>query len=220
LKKVGGLGYLSYKRNQGSNKEPRRGIMSKKTMALAMAASIFGACGCSAEKAETVRATAEPGKILVAYYSYSGNTRFAAERIQKATGGELFEIKPVIAYPADYNACVEQAKKEINAGTKPELAEKVKDFNQYEVIFVGTPNWWSTMAPPVLSFLSSYDFSGKVIIPFVTHGGGGMARCEKDMQKACPKASFGKGGAFSGGSIKSSEAALAKWVNEVITIKK
>ena len=194
--------------------------MKNGTMALAMAASIFGACGCSAEGANPVKATAAPGKVLIAYYSYSGNTRFAAEQIQKATGGTLFEIKPVKPYPADYNACVELAKREINAGVKPELAEKVKEFDKYDVIFVGTPNWWSTMAPPVLTFLSSYDFNGKTIIPFVTHGGGGMARCESDMRKACPKAAFGKGGAFSGRSIKEAGTALARWVDEVVTVKK
>lgn len=194
--------------------------MKNGTMALAMAASIFGACGCSAAEQEIVKAAAEPGKILVAYYSYSGNTRFAAEQIQKDTGGTLFEIKPVKPYPADYNACVELAKREINAGVKPELAEKVKEFDKYDVIFVGTPNWWSTMAPPVLTFLSSYDFSGKTIIPFVTRGGGGMARCESDMRKACPKAVFGKGGAFSGRSIKEAGTALARWVDEVVTVKK
>ncbi len=195
--------------------------MKKRTMVLAMAASMFGLCGCSAEdQVSTQKATAESGKILVAYYSYSGNTRYAAEQIQKATGGDLFEIKPVKAYPADYNACVDQAKKEINAGFKPELADKVKEFAQYEVIFVGTPNWWSTMAPPVAAFLAGYDFSGKIVIPFVTHGGGGMARCEKDMQKACSKAIFGKGGAFTGRNIRNSGDAIANWVNEVITIKK
>lgn len=194
--------------------------MKKRTAALAMAASIFGACGGLAEEQNTVKAAAEPGKVLIAYYSYSGNTRFAAEQIRKAAGGDIFEIKPVKAYPADYNACVSQAKKEINAGFKPELAEKVKAFDKYEVIFVGTPNWWSTMAPPVLTFLSSYDFSGKTVIPFVTHGGGGMARCETDMRKAAPKAKFGRGGAFSGRSIKSSETALAKWVDEVVSVKK
>ena len=174
--------------------------MKNGTMALAMAASIFGACGCSAAEQEIVKA--------------------AAEQIQKDTGGTLFEIKPVKPYPADYNACVELAKREINAGVKPELAEKVKEFDKYDVIFVGTPNWWSTMAPPVLTFLSSYDFSGKTIIPFVTHGGGGMARCESDMRKACPKAVFGKGGAFSGRSIKEAGTALARWVDEVVTVKK
>ena len=191
--------------------------MKKGSMALAMAAAVFGACGCSAEEADTVKAEAEPGKILVAYYSYSGNTRFAAEQIQKATGGTLFEIKPVKPYPADYNACVDQAKSEIRAGVKPELAEKVREFDKYDVIFVGTPNWWSTMAPPVLTFLTSSDFRGKTVIPFVTHGGGGMARCEQDMRKACPQASFVRGGAFSGSGIRNAEAALAKWVNEVFS---
>lgn len=194
--------------------------MKNGTMALAMAASIFGACGCSAAEQEIVKAAAEPGKILVAYYSYSGNTRFAAEQIQKDTGGTLFEIKPVKPYPADYNACVELAKREINAGVKPELAEKVKEFDKYDVIFVGTPNWWSTMAPPVLAFLSSYEFSGKTVIPFVTHGGGGMARCETDMRKAVPKAKFGKGRAFSGGSIRHSGDAITNWANETVTVRK
>ena len=194
--------------------------MKTKTAALTIAASIIGLCGCSAEERGVEKAAAEPGKILVAYYSYSGNTRFAAEQIQKATGGDLFEIKPVTAYPADYNACVDQAKKEINAGVKPELADNVKEIGKYDVIFVGTPNWWSTMAPPVLSFLSSHNLEGKTVIPFVTHGGGGMARCENDMRKACPKAKFAQGGAFSGGSVKRSPEAIANWVAEVVTVRK
>ncbi|WP_217704838.1 flavodoxin [Victivallis sp. Marseille-Q1083] len=195
--------------------------MIRKAMVYMMAGAMFSMFGCSAaEPAPAAKVTAEPGKILVAYYSYSGNTRFAAERIQQATGGKLFEIKPVTPYPADYDACVDQVKKEISDGFRPELAEKVKEFDQYEVIFVGTPNWWSTMAPPVLTFLASYDFSDKTVIPFVTHGGGGMARCESDMRQAIPKANFGKGGAFSGRNIKDSEAALAEWLDEVITVKK
>ena len=193
--------------------------MKKRTMALMMAASFFGAAGCSAENVKLQKTETEPGKVLVAYYSWGGNTRFAAERIQKLTGGTLFEIKSVKAYPVDYGACVEQAKRECRDEFEPELATKVDDFSKYDVIFVGTPNWWSTMAPPVRSFLSSYDFSGKTVIPFVTHGGGGMARCERDMRKVCPKAAFGKGGAFSGGSIRNAADALSKWVNEVVVIR-
>jgi len=194
--------------------------MKKRTMALAMAASFLGICGSPALGQNVEKKGTEPGKVLVAYYSYSGNTRYAAEQIRKATGGDLFEIKPVKAYPSDYNTCVSQAKKEINAGFKPELAERVKDIRKYDVIFIGTPNWWYTMAPPVLTFLSVHDLSGKTVIPFVTHGGGGMARCESDIRKACPKSKFGKGAAFSGGSIQSANAALNKWVNEVVTVKK
>ncbi len=194
--------------------------MKKRTMALVMAASFFGAAGCSAENAAAQKIHTESGRVLIAYYSWSGNTRFAAEQIQKLTGGTLFEIKPLKPYPSNYSACVDQAKKECREGTRPELAAKVQDFAKYNVIFVGTPNWWSTMAPPVRSFLSEYDFSGKTVIPFVTHGGGGMANCERDMRKTCPKANFGKAGAFSGGSIRNAEAALKKWVGEAADIQK
>lgn len=194
--------------------------MKKKTMAWMMAASLFGAGGCSAESTAAEKPVAEPGRILIACYSWSGNTRFAAEQIQKLTGGTLFEIKPAKAYPADYRACVDQAKQECRDEFKPELAAKVEDFSKYDVIFVGTPNWWSTMAPPVRSFLAGYDFSGKTVIPFVTHGGGGMANCERDMRKVCPQAKFAPGGAFSGSGIRDAGTALERWVNRVITIKK
>ena len=194
--------------------------MKKRTIALMMAASFFGAAGCSAESTAAQKVETEPGKILIAYYSWSGNTRFAAEQIQKLTEGTLFEIKPAKAYPSDYSACVDQAKQECRDEFKPELATKVDDFSKYDVIFVGTPNWWSTMAPPVRSFFADYDFTGKTVIPFVTHGGGGMARCERDMRKVCPNAAFGKGGAFSGGSIRNAADALDKWVNEVVSIRK
>ena len=192
--------------------------MIGKAMVCMMAAAMVSGFGCSAEERSVAsKVSAEPGRVLVAYYSWGGNMRFAAEKIQQLTGGTLFEIKPADPYPSDYNACVEQAKRECRSGFKPALASKVENFDRYDVIFVGTPNWWSTMAPPVLTFLTSSDFRGKTVIPFVTHGGGGMARCEKDMRKACPQASFVRGGAFSGSGIRNAEAALAKWVNEVFS---
>ena len=83
--------------------------MKKGSMALAMAAAVFGACGCSAEEADTVKAEAEPGKILVAYYSYSGNTRFAAEQIQKATGG-MTVVKTILVKNKLINLIVKPAK--------------------------------------------------------------------------------------------------------------
>ena len=159
-------------------------------------------------------------KTLVAYFSASGQTAKLAKTLAGVTGGDLFEIKPAAAYSSNYRTCVERAQKEIAGKIKPELAEKVKDFSRYEVIFIGTPNWSSTMAPPVRSFLSSYEFSGKTVIPFVTHGGGGMARCETDMRKAVPKAKFGKGGAFYGRGIRNAGTALADWINETISIRK
>ena len=90
---------------------------------------------------------------LVVYYTHSANTRKIAEIICEKTKGTLFEILPAEAYPADYDAVVKQAKKEIGAGYRPDLATDI-DVTPYDVIYVGTPNWWSTMAPPVAALLA------------------------------------------------------------------
>lgn len=192
--------------------------MKNKSIIAAVAAALLTGLGCSAQ--EQPKVSTEPSKVLIAYYSWGGNTKYAATQIQKATGGTLFEIKPVKAYPEEYRACTVQAKKELQEGFKPELAAKVDDIGKYDVIFIGSPNWWSSIAPPVATFLSSYDLSGKTVIPFVTHGGGGMARCEAEVRKLCPKSTVLKGGAFSGDGIRTARAALNKWVNDTITINK
>lgn len=183
-----------------------------------LAAALMTGAACSGE--EQPKVSAEPGKVLIAYYSWGGNTKYAASQIQKATGGTLFEIKPVKPYPSEYRECTVQAKKEIQDGVQPELAAKVEDIGKYDVIFIGSPNWWSSLAPPVASFLSGHDLSGKTVIPFVTHGGGGMAHCEEQVRKLCPKSTVLKGGAFSGAGIRTVRAVLVKWVNDTITINK
>lgn len=123
--------------------------MIRKAMMCVMAAAMASGFGCSAESREAAeKVTIRPEKVLIVYYSWSGNTRVAAEQIRKITGGTLFEIKTAKAYPAEYDACVEQAKKECRSGFCPELASKAGDLAKYDVIFLGTPNWWSTMAPP------------------------------------------------------------------------
>lgn len=195
--------------------------MIRKAMMCVMAAAMASGFGCSAESREVAeKVTIRPGKVLIAYYSWSGNTRVAAEQIRKITGGTLFEIKTAKPYPAEYDACVEQAKKECRSGFCPELASKAGDLAKYDVIFLGSPNWWSTMAPPVRTFLTTENLSGKTVIPFVTHGGGGMADCERDMRKIFPKARFVKGGAFSGSGIRSAEAAVKAWINQIATLQK
>lgn len=124
-------------------------------------------------------------KILIAYYSWSGNTKEVAEAIQEKTNGKLFRIETTQSYPTEYRATTEQAKKEINEGYRPALKDKVADINQYDVIFIGSPNWWGTIAPAVSTFLSSYDLKGKKVIPFITHGGGGVQNTIKDMTTQC-----------------------------------
>jgi flavodoxin len=124
--------------------------------------------------------------ILIAYYSWGGSTRHLAEQIYASAGGELFEIAPQTAYPKDYTACTAQAKKEIQTGYKPALKRKLGDIKQFSIILLGSPNWWSSIAPPVSAFLSEYDFSGKIILPFCTHGGGGQGHIVNDILKLCP----------------------------------
>jgi flavodoxin len=127
----------------------------------------------------------DSAKVLVVYYSRSGNTREVANRIHQMVGGDIVEIEPVDPYPDDYNAVVKQANAELNAGYKPPLKAKVENIGSYDVIFLGSPNWWHTIAPPVQSFLSQSDLSGKIIAPFVTHGGGGSGRSVADIAALC-----------------------------------
>ena len=110
-------------------------------------------------------------KVLVAYFSHSGNTRAVAERIAAATGADLFEIVPQKPYPAEYRAVVDQARREIAADYRPALKTDLPDAGRYDVIYIGSPCWWSTVAPPVATFLAAHDFTGKTLIPFMTHEG-------------------------------------------------
>ncbi|MDR1396649.1 MAG: hypothetical protein LBJ14_02820 [Desulfarculales bacterium] len=132
-------------------------------------------------------------RILIAYYSHSGATRRVAEHIKESTGGDIYEIQELEPYPRDYSAVVNQAKKEIAAGHKPSLNGELPDAADYDVIFIGSPNWWSTIAPPAATFLSSLDLTGKRIIPFITHGGGGLGRTISDIKKLCQAAAVDDG---------------------------
>jgi flavodoxin len=158
-------------------------------------------------------------KILVVYFSHSGNTRVIAEDIQKATGADIFEIQPVNPYPSDYNAVVDQAKREINANYKPALKTKLDNIEKYDIIFVGSPNWWSTVAPPVATFLSSYNFDGKTIIPFITHEGSRMGRSVSDIQRLCPKSTVLEGLSIRGSSVNSANADVVNWLKKLNIIQ-
>lgn len=111
-------------------------------------------------------------KVLIAYFSWGGNTKTIAQKIQAKTNGDIFEIKPKKQYPSDYHQTTVVAKNEIYNKVLPELNNNI-DISLYDAIFVGTPAWWYTMAPAVMTFLLSNDFAGKTIVPFITHGGGG-----------------------------------------------
>ena len=154
-------------------------------------------------------------RILTIYYSHSGNTQKIAKLIQDSIGGDLFEVQEKEPYPRSYNAVVEQAKKEIRAGYKPELKSKIKNLELYHTIFVGSPNWWSTIAPPVTTFLSENNFSGKTIVPFCTHGGGGLGKIETDIKKLCPNSIVLESFEIYGDGGGSANSLLNSWLQRI-----
>lgn len=142
------------------------------------------------------------GKILIAYFSWSGNTKGAAEEIQRQTGADLFEITMVNPYSSDYNTVLDQAQQDQNEQARPELASHVENMDEYDTVMLGYPNWWASIPMPVASFLEEYDFTGKTIIPFCSHGGGRFGQSLTAISKLVPNAVMGEALSihYSGGS--------------------
>lgn len=151
--------------------------------------------------------------LLIVYYSHSGNTRKLAELIGQKTGGTLFELLPEEPYPTAYGTVVEQAKKEIRAGYRPALKNNIEHMEAYDTILIGTPNWWSSVAPPVATFLESHDFSNKTIAPFCTHGGGGFGHIPKDIAQLCPHSALLPGLELYGSS--GTESKVFAWLKQI-----
>ncbi len=116
--------------------------------------------------------TKDANKVLVVYYSLTGNTKSIAETIQNKTGGDLLEIETVKNYPADYPGIIEEAKRELESGELPALKKSPPDMSSYDLILVGSPVWWYTVSTPVMNFLTQADFAGKKVSAFCTHEGG------------------------------------------------
>lgn len=161
----------------------------------------------------------KPSKLLIAYFSHSGNTRIVAETIQKLAGGELFAIETVKPYPQDYNTVVEIAKREQTANERPQLLNQSTDMAAYDTIILGYPNWWNTMPMPVFTFLEAYDFSGKTILPYCTHEGSGLGRSERDIARLCPGASVMGGLPIRGSSVRSAQTAVSDWLKHAKLIE-
>ncbi len=165
-------------------------------------------------------------KSLIAYYSRRGqnylggsivglavgNTEVVAEMVRSVTGGDLFRIDTVDAYPVDYHETTEVAQQELRRNTRPELAALPESLDEYDVIILGFPNWWGTPPMAVFTFLESFDFTGKTIVPFCTHEGSGMGRSERDISAACPGAQVLDGLAIRGGGVKGEGNSVRNWI--------
>ncbi|MBO6039116.1 MAG: hypothetical protein J6P17_04070 [Acidaminococcaceae bacterium] len=127
-------------------------------------------------------------KVLVAYFSWGGNTREVAKLIHGKTGGDLFEIRKETPYPKEYKPATEIGKKEREQNLRPKLAGPLPDLKQYDVILLGYPIWWYIEPMPVKTFVEAQDLSGKIILPFATSGGSSIDASVEDLRQTLPKA--------------------------------
>lgn len=152
-------------------------------------------------------------KTLVAYFSASGQTAKLAKTLAGVTGGDLFEIAPETAYTAaDLDWMDKKSRSTIemkDPESRPAIAGKVADMAQYDTVFVGFPIWWYQAPRIIETFLESYDFSGKTVIPFATSGGSGMGKTNEKLAPSCPGAKLLHGKVF---NSYSSKADLSAWI--------
>ena len=162
-------------------------------------------------------------KVLVVFFSHTGenygvgnitkgNTHIVAEMIAESTGGKLFEIVPEKDYPKEsYNDCVTMAKQEKEVGARPAIKGDIA-VEDYDVVFIGYPNWWADMPMPVYTFIEKHDWSGKQVYPFCTHEGSGLSETERYIADACKGSTVGKGLAMKGTTAQKSQDSARKSV--------
>lgn len=160
----------------------------------------------------------ENSKKLVVYYSYTGNTKMIAERIQKILNCDVLEIKPVIPYSTDYQTVVDEEQNNESTGKTPEIEKIDKDLSKYDEIIVGTPVWWYTIAPVIRTFLKENDLKDKIIKPFATNAGW-LGQTFKEIEKLCPDSKVEKGmnivfESYSDKLVTSTEQ-IDNWINSL-----
>ena len=164
-------------------------------------------------------------KMLVVYYSWSnGNTKRIAEQLAKSTGADLAGIETVKPYTGTHEEVVEQGQEEVRRGFQPQIQPLPVSVQDYDVIAVGTPTWWYTMAPAVSTFLTQEDFSGKTVVPFMTNGGW-PGHVIKDMKAACKGAEFAcekeiRFDSTGGPRLETAEREIAEWIGQVNELQK
>ena len=150
--------------------------------------------------------------IVVKNKDVLGNMQYMAMTIQEAIGGELFRVETTEEYPLEHETLVNQAKEEQNEDARPELATHIENVEQYNIIFLGYPNWWGDMPQPLYTFLEEYDFSGKTIIPFNSHGGSGFSNTIEEIKKLQPNATVKDDGlSISRNDVADSEQEITDW---------
>lgn len=144
-----------------------------------------------------------------------GNTEYVATVISEATGGDLFEIKTVHTYPGTYKELIDAAKKESDEDARPALATHIKNLDEYDVVFVGFPNWWYDMPQPLYTFFDEYDFSGKTVVPFCTHGGSRFSDAIKTIREMEQGTTVLDGYAIARDRVAGSQDGILNWIEKM-----
>ena len=182
--------------------------------------ALFTMSACTAKSTDKMYARAMPNanpNVLVAYFSWSGNTKYVGKRIAQMTRADVFEVERVNPYPSHYEQCVEDAHAE--EGERPAIKGEVENLSDYDVIFIGVPVWSGTLPMPMFTFLEQHDFSGKIVIPFCTcYSSEGS--CLDDIVKATPKSEHREGlcietQELAGKGLEQDNAKIDKWLEKL-----
>ena len=172
-------------------------------------------------------------RTLVAYFSRKGNnyldgkivnlpignTELLAKMIQEITGADIFRIETVIPYPLDYKKTTEVAGKELREKARPTLSNQTEHMDLYNMVFLCYPNWWGTIPMPIAAFLTSYDFSGKTIVPFCTNEGSGLGKSIGNIKELCPHSIVVEGLAIRGGAVSKAKNEVSQWLRKLKIIQ-
>lgn len=165
-------------------------------------------------------------KKLIAFYSRAdenyvsgtlktltvGNTEIVANKIQELTGADIFKIEQLKPYSKSYNECIQEAKEDYKKNARPELKTYPNSIDEYDMIYLGFPNYWSTMPMAVFTFLEHFDFNGKTIRPFCTHEGSGLGSAITDIKKLCPTAIVEQGLTIYGSRVNNAKSEIERWI--------
>ncbi|MDE6691321.1 MAG: flavodoxin [Clostridia bacterium] len=182
----------------------------------------FAACGTGTDSGKNTGDNGDKtdgsadAKILVVYFSATNTTKGVAQKIQTATGSAIYEIVPAVPYTQadlNYNTDCRANSEQNDPEARPAISGSVDNIGQYDTVFIGYPIWWGQAPKIIYTFIESYDFSGKTLIPFCTSGSSPMGSSATNLQKLTPNATW-LGGKRFGGSVSQSD--VNGWVNEVL----
>ena len=154
-------------------------------------------------------------KSLVIYFSWSGNTENVAKSIQSQTDSDIFEIVPATPYSDDYDTVVDLAQEEQRSKARPAISGTIKNIADYDVIYVGFPNWWGDMPMILYTFFDTYDLSSKTIALFCTSGGSGLSGTVNEVKSLEPNATVTEGLHIGSGSSSNPDKAVSEWLNDI-----